>query len=162
MEVASLPMEVELRSPEECSFDEVPAIGHQGGSCLALSQYSEIQDAAWVFLQWATSPETILAAAEQSNSPVRISTYEAEETKAREVPGVGTTRHFPITLETIQERMGTEPHFPSWAPISGTGGPIPTELGLMTTGEQDIETTLNNIAAVIEEAIQSDSDNGLL
>ncbi len=162
MEVAPLPQEVALLSPDETAFDEVPAIGHQGGSCLALSRYSEQPDAAWVFLQWATSPETILAAAQQSNSPVRISTYEAEETQAREVPGVGTTRHFPITLETIQTRMGTEPHFPSWAPVSGTGGPIPTELGLMVTLEQDPQTTLDNIAAIIDEAIADDRENGLI
>jgi len=161
-DVASLPQETELRTVEDTAFDEVPGIGHQGGSCLALSRYSQIQDAAWVFLQWATSPETILAAAAQSNSPVRTSTYEAEETKAREVVGVGTTRHFPITLETIQERMGTEPHFPSWAPISGTGGPIPTELGLMTTGQQDIQTTLDNMATIINDAVASDRENGLI
>ena len=162
MDVAPLPMENVLRTTEETAFDETPAIGHQGGSCLALSKYSEQPDPAWVFLQWATSPETILAAAAQSNSPVRISTYEAEETKAREVPGNGTTRHFPITLETIQTRMGTEPHFPSWAPVSGTGGPIPTELGKMVTGEQDAQTTLDNIAAVIDEAIAEDRENGLI
>lgn len=162
MDVAPLPQEVALRTTEETAFDETPAIGHQGGSCLALSRYSEQPDAAWVFLQWATSPETILAAAAQSNSPVRTSTYEAEETMARMEPGVGTTRHFPITLQTIQERMGTEPHFPSWAPVSGTGGPIPTELGLMVTGEQDAQTTLDNIKAIIDEAVAEDRENGLI
>lgn len=160
MQPAPLPQEVALR--DGLAFDEVAGIGHQGGSCLALSRYSEQQDAAWVFLQWATSPETILAAAAQSNSPVRTSTYEAEETKAREVVGTGTTRHFPITLETIQNRMGTEPHFPSWAPISGTGGPIPEQLGLMTTGQQGAQETLDNIAQVIDEAIASDRENGLI
>ncbi|MEM6528644.1 MAG: extracellular solute-binding protein [Chloroflexota bacterium] len=159
MDTAPLPMEAALRSPDETAFDEVAAIGHQGGSCLALSSYSEQPDAAWVFLQWATSPETILAAAAQSNSPVRTSTY---ETMSSPEPGVGTTRHFPITLETIQTRMGTEPHFPSWAPVSGTGGPIPTELGLMVTGEQDAQTTLDNIAAIIDQAVADDRENGLL
>lgn len=152
-EVAPLPQEIALRTPEECSFDEIPGIGHQGGSCLAISRYSTQPDAAWVFLQWATSKETTLLASLQSNTPVRTSTFEDPRTKEREVPGPGTTRHFPEMLNTIRTRMGTEPHFPGWAAASGTGGPIPTELGLMTTGQQDIATTLNNIAAAIDASI---------
>jgi hypothetical protein len=52
--------------------------------------------------------------------------------------------------------MGTEPHFPGWAAASGTGGPIPTELGKMTTKTQDIKTTLDNIAKAIADAIAED------
>ncbi len=147
------PEEIALRTPEETSFDETPGIGHQGGSCLAISKYSENPDAAWVFLQWATSKETIFQASLQSNAPVRTSTYEDPRTKEREKPGVGSTRHFPVMLKTIKEDMGTEPHFPGWAATSGTGGPLPTELGLMTTGQQDVKTTLDNMAAAIEESI---------
>lgn len=153
-EPARQPEEKELRTLEDTSFDETPGIGHQGGSCLAISEYSEVKDAAWVFLQWATSKETIFAASLQSNAPVRTSTYVDPRTQERARPGVGSTRHFPIMLETIQQDMGTEPHFPGWAAASGTGGPIPNELGLMTTGQQDIKTTLDNIAAAIEEALE--------
>jgi multiple sugar transport system substrate-binding protein len=153
METAPLPMETALRTREECSFDEVPGIGHQGGSCLALSKYSTQQDAAWVFLQWATSPVTMDLAAAQSNTPVRQSTFDSESTLSRAMPMAGTTRHFPAILTAIKERMGTEPHFPAWADISSTGAVIPTELGLMVTGAQDPQTTLDNINAAIQSGI---------
>lgn len=153
METADLPMEAALRTRDECSFDETPGIGHQGGSCLALSRYSTQQDAAWVFLQWATSKETMALAAAQSNTPVRQSTFDDPRTLERAQPMAGTTRHFPAILTAIKERMGTEPHFPAWADISSTGAVIPTELGLMVTEQQDIVTTLNNINAAIQEGI---------
>jgi multiple sugar transport system substrate-binding protein len=146
-------MELELRSKDDTSFDEVPAIGHQGGSCIALSRYSQNVDAAWVFLQWATSAPTGIAAAESSNTPVRLSAFEAPNVQAKATVTAGTTRHFPAVLKVIRERMGTEPHFPGWALVSGTGGPVPTELGKMTTGTQDVATTLANIKAAIEASI---------
>jgi multiple sugar transport system substrate-binding protein len=151
----SLPKEDALRTAADCSFDETPGIGHQGGSCLALSKYSQVKDAAWVFLQWATSPDIVVRASIEGGSvtPVRTSAFNDPRTKELEKAQAGTTRHFPITLETIQTRMGTEPHFPGWAAASGTGGPIPTELGLMTTGSQDVATTLANIKKAIEAGI---------
>jgi multiple sugar transport system substrate-binding protein len=152
-ETADLPQEKELRSPDDCSFDEVPAIGHQGGSCMGLSRYSQNADAAWIFLQYATSAPIQTVAAASSNTPIRLSAFEAPIVQERAMVTALTTRHFPAALKAIQERMGTEPHFPGWATASGTGGPIPNELGLMTTGAQDIETTLNNIAGHIEDAI---------
>lgn len=152
-ETADLPTEKALRPKEECSFDEVPAIGHQGGSCMGLSRYSQNADAAWVFLQYATSAPVQTAAAASSNTPIRLSAFEAPIVQERAMVTPLTTRHFPAALKAIQERMGTEPHFPGWATASGTGGPIPTELGLMVTGTQDVTTTLNNIAGHIEDAI---------
>jgi multiple sugar transport system substrate-binding protein len=153
-ETADLPTELALRTKEECAFDETPAIGHQGGSCMGLSRYSEVQDAAWVFLQYMTSAPVQTAAASSSNTPIRLSAFEAPIVQERATVVAQTTRHFPAALKAIRERMGTEPHFPGWAAASGTGGPIPTELGRMVTGEQDIQTTLNNIAAAIEEALE--------
>jgi multiple sugar transport system substrate-binding protein len=151
MDTADLPKEKALRKKEETSFDEVPGIGHQGGSCLAISKYSKIPEAAWVFLQWATSKETMALAAAQSNTPVRQSTFDDPRIKEKAKVVAGTTRHFPAILKAIKERMGTEPHFPGWAGASSTGGPIPTELGKMTTGAQDVKTTLDNIAAAIDK-----------
>jgi multiple sugar transport system substrate-binding protein len=153
-ETADLPQEVALRPPSECSFDEVPAIGHQGGSCIALSKYSRVKEAAWIFLQWATSKPTQIAAAESSNTPVRLSAFNAPNVLEKAKVVAGTTRHFPAALKAIKERMGTEPHFPGWAAVSGTGGPVPTELGKMTTGAQDVATTLRNIKAAIQAAIE--------
>ena len=152
-ETADLPKEKELRSKADTSFDEVPAIGHQGGSCIGLSKYSKQQDAAWIFLQWATSSPVQIAAAASSNTPIRQSAFDSDVVKANAKVVAGTTRHFPAALKAIKERMGTEPHFPGWAAASGTGGPIPTELGKLTTGAQDAKTTLDNIAKAITDAI---------
>jgi multiple sugar transport system substrate-binding protein len=154
-ETADLPTEKALRSKADTSFDEVPAIGHQGGSCIALSKYSQIQDAAWLFLQYATCAPVQTAAATSSNTPIRLSAFESDIVKANAKVVAGTTRHFPAALKAIKERMGTEPHFPGWAAASGTGGPIPTELGKMLAG-QDAKTTLDNIATAITNAINEE------
>ncbi|MBO9309451.1 MAG: extracellular solute-binding protein, partial [Chloroflexi bacterium] len=153
-ETADLPKEVALRPPSECSFGEVPAIGHQGGSCIALLKRTLVKEAAWIFLQWATSKPTQVAVAEAGNVPVRLSAFNAPNVLAKAKVTAGTTRHFPAVLKAIRERMGTEPRFPGWAAVSGTGGPVPTELGKMTTGAQDVITTLRNIKAAIQAAIE--------
>jgi len=155
-ETADLPKEKALRTKEETSFDETPAIGHQGGSCIALSKYTKVQDAAWIFLQYATSAPVQTAAATSSNTPIRLSAFDAPVVKENAKVVAGTTRHFPAALKAIKERMGTEPHFPGWASASGTGGPIPTELGKLTTLTQDAKTTLDNIAAAIQAAIDEE------
>jgi len=156
METAPLPKEDKLRTDKETSFDETPGIGHQGGSAIALSKYSKVKDAAWIFMQWATSPEiTVLASiGGGSADPVRNSTFNDPRVKAQAKVTPGTTRHFPAMLEAINNRMGTEPHYPGWATASSTGGPIPTELGKMTTGAQDIKTSLDNIAKAITESLK--------
>jgi multiple sugar transport system substrate-binding protein len=157
-ETADLPVEKALRPKEECSFDETPAIGHQGGSCMGLSKYSQNPDAAWIFLQYATSAPVQTAAAASSNTPIRLSAFEAPIVLERAKVTPLTTRHFPAALKAIQERMGTEPHFPGWATASGTGGPIPTELGNMTAAAVagqavDVKASLDAIAGFIEDAI---------
>jgi len=39
----------------ETGVGEIPGVGHQGGSSLAVSKYAKGQEAAWLFAQWATS-----------------------------------------------------------------------------------------------------------
>jgi hypothetical protein len=46
--------------------------------------------------------------------------------------------------------MGTEPHLPPWASLSVDSFAV--ELGKMTTGQQDIKTTLDNMAKAADEA----------
>lgn len=55
-------MEAAVRSPENCSFNETPHIGHQGGSSIALSKYSKNPDAAWLLMQWVTSKDAVALA----------------------------------------------------------------------------------------------------
>ncbi len=134
MEPAPLPAPVALRPPEQCGFEETPEIGHQGGSTYSLSRYSENQDPAWVFLQWATSSntQTLASVIGGGASPMRQSTFDDPRVAAMATVGAGTTRHFPAMLEVITSRMGTEPHLPQWPNIATDI--IAVELGKLTTG----------------------------
>lgn len=151
-EPAPCPQEIALRAKAECGFDETPGISNQGGSGLAISRYSKNVDPAWVFLQWATSSDVTTRACLLGGgaSPIRKSNYQDPRVKEKATVGVGTTRHFDITLDAILNRMGTEPHLPAWASLSVDSFAV--ELGKMTTGQQDIKTTLDNMAQAAEEA----------
>lgn len=155
LETAPLPKELALRPAADASFDENPGIAHQGGSALALSKYSRVQDAAWVFTQWATSSDVTTRASllGGSASPVRQSNYDDARTLANNRVMVGTTRHFAATLESITTRMGTEPHYPGWADASATGGPIPTALGKMITRQEGVKASLDAIADAITKSL---------
>ncbi|GAB4563872.1 MAG: extracellular solute-binding protein [Haliangiales bacterium] len=145
VEVAPCPRELALRSPLECGFDETPGISRQGGSCLAISRYSQQIDAAWVFLQWATSADvTTRASLLGGGSPIRRSNYDDPRVRAAAKVQIGTTRHFDVTLDAIEHRMGTEPHLPAWAQLVEEH--LAVELGKMTTGQQNISTTLARMA----------------
>jgi multiple sugar transport system substrate-binding protein len=129
-----LPRPVALRPPEEAGYEEVPNIGRQGGSTYGLSRYSKNADAAWVFLQWATSSDIQTRASILGGgaSPMRQSTYDDPRIAAMAKVGPGTTRHFPVMLEVINTQMGSEPHLPQWPEI--VVDVIAVELGTLTTG----------------------------
>lgn len=150
-EAAPCPREFSLRSPADCSFGEVPGISHQGGSCLMLSRYSKNKDAAWVFLQWITSPKiSLLASLEAGSSGIRQSTYEHDLTRqqARIMPK--TTRHMGVVLDAILNRMGTEPHLPTWAQLATNDFPV--ELGKMVTQQQNVKVTADRMAIMAAAA----------
>jgi multiple sugar transport system substrate-binding protein len=153
-EAAPCPREVDLRSPAECSFGEVPGISHQGGSCLMLSRYSKNLDAAWVFLQWITSPEmSLLASLETGASGIRRSTYENLRSQQQIKASPQTTRHIEVVLDAILHRMGTGPHFPNWAQLATSDFSI--ELGKMITQQQTVKTTVDQMAKLAEATIRS-------
>lgn len=136
MEAAIPPEETALRSPDDCGFNEIPRIGHQGGSSIALSRYSQNPDAAWLFMQWVTSKDVVARSSTVGGgaSPVRLSAFKDERVLAAAEPGAGTTRHFPAIEWTINNRMGSEPSdLPSWAEIANNV--IPVELGKLLAGQ---------------------------
>ena len=145
-EPLKVPTAIGLRTKAECGFDETPGVSHQGGSSLALSKYSKNQDAAWIFMQWATSADIITRASILGGgaTPTRKSTFTDPRIQANNKVMAGTTRHFDVTLDAIENCMGTEPHHPDWAALSVDS--FAMELGKMTTGQQDIKTTLDNMA----------------
>lgn len=135
MEAARLPQEVKLRAPEQAGFEEIPHIGHQGGSSICLSRHSKNPDAAWVFMQWVCSKDVAARSAILGSgaAAVRTSTYKDARVLAAAKVGPGTTRHFAATEWTIDNAMGSEPKLPAWVEISNEI--IPTELGKLLAGQ---------------------------
>jgi multiple sugar transport system substrate-binding protein len=155
-EAAPVPEELALRKKNvDTSFDETPGMSHQGGSGLAVSKYSKNREAAWIFLQWATSSDVSTRGSLLGGgaSPIRKSNFDDPRVKANQKVMAGTTRHFPVQEDAILHRMGTEPHFPNWASLSVDSFAV--ELGKMTTAQQDVKTTLDNMAAATSKAIRT-------
>jgi multiple sugar transport system substrate-binding protein len=135
MEAARPPTETRLRSPDRAGFQEVPHIGHQGGSSIGLSKYSKNPDAAWLFMQWVCSKDVGARSAVLGSgaAAVRNSTYKDPRVLAAAKVGPGTTRHFPATEWTINNAMGSEPKLPAWVEIANRI--IPDELGKLLAGQ---------------------------
>lgn len=152
VEAADCPREDALLTRADCGYGETPGISRQGGSCLALSKHAPNADAAWIFMQWATSADvTARANALGADTPVRKSNYLDARVKEKHKPGPGTTRHFEVTKRAIETRMGTSPHHPAWATISSDVNAV--EYGKMTTRQQSIENTLKAIQEKTEKAL---------
>lgn len=151
MGAAPPPRPKALRAPADCGYGEIPNIGHQGGSALALSRYSTRQDAAWIFLQWATSAEVQTRASLLGGgaSPTRRSVFEDPRVLDAAKVQAGTTRHFGAVLQTIETAMGSEPDLPVWPDIST--GVIPRELGrLLRQPDPDGAATMATIKEQVD------------
>jgi len=152
VEAADCPKEDAKLTKADCGYGETPGISRQGGSCLALSRYAPNADAAWIFMQWATSADvTARANAQGANTPTRKSNYLDARVKEKNKPGLGTTRHFEVTKRAIETRMGSSPHLPIWATLATDVNAV--ELGKMTTKRQSIESTLKAIQEKTEKAL---------
>ena len=149
MEAARPPAEASLRSPDQAGFQEIPHIGHQGGSSIALSKHSKNPEAAWLFMQWVCSKDVGARSALLGSgaAAVRTSTYKDPRVLAAAKVGPGTTRHFPATEWTISNAMGTEPKLPAWVEISNHI--IPDELGKLLAGQY----SPNQCMAVLKERV---------
>lgn len=153
-EAAAPPRELSLRRPEQCGFDEAPGISHQGGSCMMLSRRGKHVDAAWVFLQWATSADVTARASLLGGgaTPTRRSSFDDPRIRQRDNESANPLRHFPVTLDAIEHRMGTEPHFANWPQLSLE---LAVELGRMTTGQQTLKQTLQGMEVAARRAIKA-------
>jgi multiple sugar transport system substrate-binding protein len=147
VEAAPCPRELMLRPPTECSFDERPGSSRQGGSCLAISRHCRAPEAAWIFLQWATSSDVTTRASLLGGgaSPIRLSNYRDPRVRERAKHMLGSTRFFDATLDAITHRMGSEPHLPRWPDMVSE---LTIELGKLTTGQQDVRATLGAMARI--------------
>ena len=154
-EVAVPPKAFSLRTVEQTGFGEIPGVGHQGGSSLAVSRYSKNPDAAWVFMQWATSADTqaLITSLGGGTGPTRASVYDDPRVKANARVGAGTTRHLPVVRETIANHMGSEPDLPEWAQISNDT--IPVGLGKYFAGSYgSAKEAMDDIASQVEAVMK--------
>jgi multiple sugar transport system substrate-binding protein len=135
MEAAHPPAPKKLRSPADAGFGEIPNIGHQGGSAIALSRYSKNVEAAWIFMQWVCSKDIMARSSILGGgaSPMRLSSFTDPRVLEKAKVGPGTTRHFDAVKWTIENAMGSEPDMPAWAEISNNV--VPVELGKLLAGQ---------------------------
>jgi multiple sugar transport system substrate-binding protein len=140
----------------ETGYGEIPGVGHQGGSSLAVSKYAKKEGAAWLFAQWATSFDTqvYITTLGGGTGPTRESVYDDERVKANAKNGIaGTTRHLDAVRETIANHMGSEPDLPEWAELSNDT--IPVELGRYFAGDYDSpKAVMDAIAKKVDGIIE--------
>lgn len=154
-EVAVPPAATSLRTKDQTGFGEIPGVGHQGGSSLAVSRYSKNPDAAWIFMQWATSSDTqaLITALGGGTGPTRTSVYDDPRVKANARVGAGTTRHLPVVRETIAKHMGSEPDLPEWAQLSSDT--IPVGLGkYFAGGYGSAKEAMDDIASQVDAVLK--------
>jgi multiple sugar transport system substrate-binding protein len=142
-----------VRPPSQCGFGERPGISRQSGSSLCISRYSKAIDAAWVFLQWATSSDVTSRACilGGGSNPIRASNYRDPRVLEGALAQNSDTRHFTVALDAIRNRMGCDPQLPQFPDIAVEGFAV--ELGKMTTGQQGIRSTAKAMARASQDAL---------
>ncbi len=143
-----------LRTVDQTGFGEIPGVGHQGGSSLAVSKNSKHPDAAWIFMQWATCSDTqaLITSLGGGTGPTRASVYDDPRVLANNRVGPGTTRHLNVVRETIAKDMGSEPDLPQWAELSNDT--IPVRLGKYFAGEYaSAKEAMDDIAKSVDEIV---------
>ncbi|MBM7068683.1 ABC transporter substrate-binding protein [Actibacterium sp. 188UL27-1] len=144
-----------LRTVEETGFGEIPGVGHQGGSSLAVSKNAKNPDAAWIFMQWATSKDTqtLITTLGGGTGPTRFSVYDDPRVIANNRVGAGTTRHLQVVRDTIANDMGSEPDLPQWAELANDT--IPVRLGRYFADEYgSTKEAMDDIAQATDAIVQ--------
>ncbi len=162
MEHARPPVETNgRRAIADAGFGEIPAGGHQGGSVIALSEYSKNKEAAWIFMQWACSKDVMARVSTLGGgaSPMRNSSFTDPRVKEKAKVGPGTTRHFDTIKWTIDNAMGSEPDMPLWAELANND--IPVTLGKLLTGQEyggSAKEAMDELAMIVDKKV---ADAGL-
>lgn len=105
------------------AYGEKPGAHTSGGSSFSLTKYSVSKEAAFLFMQWATSKEIVKKAVTLigGGTPVRISTcLDPEIAERRYIHSPTTTRHiFPSYTALMTENMvGYSPQAAFWTEAS--------------------------------------------
>ena len=154
MAAARCPKPKAMRNVTQTAFGEIPGVAHQGGSSLAVSRNSANPDAAWIFMQWATSYDTqvLITALGGGTGPTRTAVYNDPRIIANRRVGAGTTRHLDVVRESIATDMGSEPDLPQWAELSNDT--IPVRLGKYFAGEYgSAKEAMDDIAQAVDRIV---------
>jgi len=128
-----------------------------GGTGIGINKYApeNVQKAAWLFLVWATAPQTQYKLLEVGSTPTRYSVYELPDVKRGMEPGTEESRRMPNLLPMKAVLQAWEPGYvymrpkiPQWPQIDTI---IYTELSKMLADRQSPEETMRAIAKKSDE-----------
>lgn len=132
-----------------------------GGTGIGINKYAsdEEKKAAWLFLVWATSPQTqymILKSEQGGSTPTRSSVYALPDVKRGMEAGTKEAEEMPnlLSMKAVLEAWKPEntymrPKIPQWPQIDTY---IFTELSKMIAGKQSPEQAVKAIAEKSDEA----------
>lgn len=132
-----------------------------GGTGIGISKYAsdKEQKAAWLFLVWATSPQSqymILKSKDGGETPTRQSVYELPDVKKGMEPGSAESKEMPnllamkATLDAWKsENVYMRPKIPQWPQVDTY---VFTELSKMLAGKESPEDAMKQIATESDEA----------
>ncbi|WP_067934148.1 extracellular solute-binding protein [Alicyclobacillus kakegawensis] len=126
-----------------------------GGTGIGINKNatSEEQKAAWLFIVWATSPQSqymILKSKDGGETPTRYSVYNLPEIKKGMTPGTPESKEMPnllamkATLEAWKsQNVYMRPKIPQWPQVDSI---VFTELSKMLANEETPAQAMKNIA----------------
>jgi multiple sugar transport system substrate-binding protein len=134
-----------------------------GGTGIGINKYATLreQKAAWLFIVWATSPQSqymILKSKEGGSTPTRYSVYELPEVKRGMEIGTVESKEMPnlipmqATLQAWEkEKIYVRPKIPNWRQVDTY---IFTELSNMLLNKQSAEQAVKEITEKINAATE--------
>jgi len=143
-----------MENPEESKvvgqmrYAPVPSYGapvsHYGGSSLGIPTSSKNKEAAFLFIQWATSKDIQLRGVGKGSSPTRKSIYAIQELREK-YPSFAATDEAAATT-------GWRPRIPEWDDMVET---LALEINSVIAGAKDVKSALDISAAKVDELLKS-------
>jgi multiple sugar transport system substrate-binding protein len=132
---------------------------HYGGTGIGVNRYAseDEQRAAWLFVVWATSPETQLMglkSSEGGGTPTRKSVYEMPEVRKNFTPPTDMPNALtsPTSLEAWEpQNIGLRPKTPTWNQCDAV---IYTELSKMLAGGKSPEDAMRDAKLGVDQTTE--------
>lgn len=149
-DLALPPPPLALRAGDACGFGEVPSgIAHRA-TCMAIPSSTANAEAAWGFVQWATSLDiqVRLLLLGSGGSLLRKSAFTDSRVQSSLDAGDASTRHVPYIREVLKKGLGRYPAHPDW--IHTAAQTLPRILTRILTGQLQVEPGLQAMAHAME------------